>query len=380
MQSLRLACLALFFCLSQFVLVAQNAAPKSGTQPARKQGPPPIVSPELREDRTVTFRLRAPQAKEVSVSGEWGQAKPMTKDAQGVWSVTIGPLAPEIYGYRFTVDGFRTLDPGNANVKPSRSPTTSILEVPGEPALLHEFISVPHGTVHSHTYNSKSLGVLRNLRVYTPPGYEKGGKYPVLYLLHGSGDNDATWTVLGRAHLIIDNLLVQGKVRPMVIVMTDGHAVPPSSAESRGRNTDEFRRDLLTDVIPFIEANYHVKTDRMDRAIVGLSMGGGQSLTIGLNHPELFAWVGGMSSAVFNSESIARRAVSNPTEMNGQLKVLWFACGKSDSLLKANQDFSELLTKNGVKHEFVETEGNHSWPVWRKYLAEFAPLIFTEKK
>jgi enterochelin esterase-like enzyme len=369
-----------FLCLI-FVAFAANAQPaaKTGTTPARRQGPPPITSPEVREDGTVTFRLRAAQAKEVTLSGEWGgQAKAMVKDAQGVWSVTVGALKPEIYGYNFTVDGFRTIDPSNPVVKPARSPSTSILEIPGDPPLLHEFQSVPHGTVHAHWYKSKSLGVRRSLQVYTPPGYDKGGKYPVLYLLHGSGDNDATWVALGRAHLILDNLLVQGRVKPMVVVMTDGHAVSPTP-ETRGRNVEMYEKDLLNDVMPFVEETYHVKTDRMNRAIVGLSMGGGQSLTIGLNHPEIFAWVGGFSSSVPNTETALARPLASPKEMNDRLKLFWFACGKDDFLFQANQEFSARLKAQAVNHQFVVTEGNHSWPVWRKYLAEFAPLLFTKK-
>ena len=215
-----------------------------------------------------------------------------------------------------------------------RSPTTSILEVPGQPPLIHEFQSVPHGTVRHHWYTSKSLGVRRSLHVYTPPGYDQETKtrFSVLYLLHGSGDNDATWAVLGRAHLILDNLLAQGKVKPMIVVMTDGHAYIPhlgggATPNLTSRNVDDFGRDLLEDVLPFIEAEYRTKKERSHRAIAGLSMGGGQSLTVGLNHLELFAWVGGFSTFLRNPETVIAKTLADPKGTNEKLKLLWIACG-----------------------------------------------------
>jgi enterochelin esterase-like enzyme len=295
-----------------------------------------------------------------------------------VWSAIVGPLEPDLFGYSFTVDGLQMLDPANVQVKPMRSPRTSILDVPGDKPLPHDFQEVPHGVVRLHTYRSKGLGVNRGLQVYTPPGYDRSNneRYPTLYLFHGSGDNEGTWTALGRAHLILDNLIAQGKAKPMIIVMTDGHAAPPTP-EGRGRNTELFKRDLLDNVLPLVEANYRVKPERFSRAIIGLSMGGGQSLTIGLNHPELFAWVGGMSSAINAPEQTFAAAFADAKATNAKYKMLWFACGKDDFLLKANQQFDELLTAKGITHTFRLTEGNHSWPVWRRYLVEFAPLLFT---
>lgn len=375
------------------IVQSQNTAP--GEPPAKageakpvstaapRPQPAPVISPEVHPDRRVTFRLRAANAKDVSVSGDWGKDKKvMTRDEEGVWSVTTEPFEPDLYGYSFSVDGIQMLDAGNSLVKPARSPRTSILEVPGSPPRLHEFQPVPHGTVRIHTYQSKSLGKQRGLYVYTPPGYDgANARYPVLYLFHGSGDNDATWTALGRAHLIIDNLLSQRKVKPMVVVMTDGHAAPPApSADARSRNLEYFERDLLQDVMPFVELNYRVRTDRDNRAIVGLSMGGGQSLTIGLNHQELFAWVGGFSSSVPNPETTMAKALADPRATNAKLKLLWIACGKEDFLLKNNEQLAELLKTKGIEHTFQLTEGNHSWPVWRRYLAEFVPLLFSQKQ
>jgi enterochelin esterase family protein len=360
---------------------AEPATPATMRAPAQM----PLVSPEVHADRTVTFRLRAPNASKVTVSGEWpGGEKAMAKDERGTWSVTVGPLKPDLYGYGFSVDGFRTLDPANSSVKPMRSPTTSILDVPGNAPLLHDFTNVPHGTVRSHWYYSKSLDKRRGLCVYTPPEYDRKPdiRYPVLYLFHGSGDNEATWTVLGRANLILDNLIAAGKATPMVIVMTDGHAAfsqPSNSGTPRNRNMEAFQRDLLEDVMPFVEANYRVQTNPQGRAIVGLSMGGGQSLTIGLNHPELFSWVGGFSSAVYQPENTLASALADPKAVNEKFKLIWIGCGKDDFLIQNNRQFSELLTQRGIRHELVITEGNHSWPIWRRYLAQIAPKLFVER-
>ena len=372
--------LALAALLAGQELFAQESKPSTPPPTAaRRPQNPPVISPQVNADRTVTFRVRAAKATEVAVAGEWPQGtKPMTKGDDGVWSVTVGPLEPDLYGYSLVIDGFRTIDPANSQVKPMRSPATSILDVPGATPLDHDFQPVPHGTVRMHTYASKALGRNRGLQVYTPPGYDKSsGKYPVLYLLHGSGDNEATWIALGKAHLITDNLLAQKKAKPMIIVMTDGHAIVPGAA-SNGltNNIAGYEADLLNDVMPFVESNYRVKKGPENRAIIGLSMGGGQSLTIGLKHLELFSWVGGMSSAVRNPEQTIGKTLASASDTNKKLKLLWFACGKDDSLVKSNQDFSELLTKDGIKHTLVVTDGNHSWPVWRRYLVDFLPKIF----
>jgi enterochelin esterase-like enzyme len=360
---------------------AQTEESKPAT-PANK--PQRITSPEILPDNRVSFRLRAPEAKKVSLYGEWdGKTVTMTKE-DVVWSVTVGPLTPALYGYTLVIDGLRTIDPSNPNVKPARSPNTSILEIPSNPPRLDEFQNVPHGTLHLHDYKSKALDVVRHLQVYTPPGYEKSQEsLPALYLFHGSGDNQAGWTAIGRAHYILDNLIAQGKAKPMVIVMTDGHAAssPPGTkiAELLAHNTAAFEGDLLKDVMPFIESNYRVKTDRDSRAICGLSMGGGQALTIGCNHLELFSWIGGFSSAIFEPEKTGGVMLSDGAA-NEKIRLLWVACGKADNLVKQAEKFSELLNEKKIRHDLKITEGNHSWPVWRLYLVDFLPLLFTEKK
>jgi len=359
-----------------------HAADSTNTAP-RRFLPPQPVSPVVQADRTITFRVRAPNATNVTVSGEWPGAKAMTKDDAGNWSATVGPLAPELYSYSFSIDGFQTLDPGNPAVKPGRSPRTSMVEVPGNPPLPHEWnAAIPHGTVREHWYQSKSLGARRSLHVYTPPGYDQSRKdLPVMYLLHGSGDNDATWSALGRANVILDNLIAGKKAKPMIVVMTDGHpyisppGVSPTNATERGRNTKAYERDLIEDVMPFVEANYRTINKRESRAIIGLSMGGGQSLHVGLNHLDRFAWVGGMSASAPETNSIAT-VFADVKATNKKLKLLWIAIGKDDFLLSRNRPLDDALTAAGITHTFKITEGNHSWPVWRKYLAEFAPQVF----
>ena len=355
------------------VLLA-TVAPLSSAEaiaPARNPTrPAPIRSPEVAADRQVTFRLRAPKATSVTVNGQWpdGNAT-MTRGSNDVWSVTVGPVEPGVWEYSFRVDDLTMVDPGNPAIKPMREPRTSILHIPGSPPLVFDFQDVPHGVVRSHTYRSQSLGRLRGLSVYTPPGYDKSrAHYPTLYLQHGSGDNQDTWTVHGKAHWMLDNLIAQRRAQPMIVVMMDGHA----AAEN---NTPMFERDLVEDVMPFIEANYRVKSGPANRAIVGLSMGGGQSLTIGLNHSERFAWVGGFSASVPASEAVAM-ALNDAAGTNKKLKLLWIACGKDDFLLQRNEVFIATLKEKGVRHEWLLTAGNHSWPIWRGYLAEFVPRLF----
>ncbi len=354
----------------------RGATPNLGAYATR---PAPIISPEIGADRTVTFRFRAPKATEVKVSGEWGAGTNLSKDENGVWSATLGPIAPDLYGYSFNVDGVTMLDPANTFVKPMRSSTTSILDVPGEkPAPADRIPGVPRGTMTLHDYDSKSLGKTRRLRVYTPAAYDAKGKtrFPVLYLLHGSGDNEATWTEYGRANVILDNLIAAKKAQPMIVVMTDGHAIIGSSPETRGQNASAFARDFLEDVMPFVESRYRIRAEREHRAIAGLSMGGNQALTIGLNRRDLFAWVVGMSSSIREPEKPLAAFWAEPVSKKTPLRLLWLGIGKDDFLLKENRAFDALLSAKQVPHEYQETIGNHSWPIWRRYLADVAPRLF----
>ncbi len=338
------------------------------------------MSPEVAADRRVTFRLRAPEARAVSVSGQWAKEKiALTKDADGVWSAVTGPVEAGVWEYSLSVDGVTMIDPANPQVKPQRSPRTSILEVPGTPPLVTEFQDVPHGAIHVHQYRSRATGGLRRVHVYTPPGYEKGAtRYPVMFLFHGMGDNDAAWSVHGRAPFIVDNLLAQKKARPMVVVMTDGHPVPleaRSQAEMMTyfkENTPAFQRDLLEEVLPLVERTYRVRTDAGSRAVVGLSMGGHQALTVGLTNPDKFAWVGAFSAAAPGKEELTL----DPKALKGKVRWLWIGCGKEDFLLKRNEAFVAALAEQGIAHEWRLTDGGHSWPIWRQYLAEVVPALF----
>ena len=356
------------------ILTAQTAP----VAPTPKRAPqPPVLSPEILPDQRVTFRIMAPKAAAVTVSGQFQRGPaPMTKDENGLWSVTVGPVPSGVHEYSFNVDGVSMIDPANRAIKPMRAPRTSILEIPGHPPLVHDFQDVPHGKVSLHWYASKSLGRRRPMQVYTPPGYDAnpGTRYPTLYLFHGSGDNEATWVAHGHAHWILDNLIAQRRAQPMIVVMLDGHAVAPGASTDRNANTTAFERDVLEDAMPLVKTHYRTREGSAHHAIIGLSMGGGQSLNIGLKHSDRFAWVGGMSSSVREGAAL----IGDGTALNQKLKLLWFACGKEDGLVTANREFAAALTAKNVRHTYVETEGNHSWPVWRRYLADFAPLIFRD--
>ncbi len=354
---------------------------------ARGQNPPPrpelIVSPVLAEGR-VTFRLRAPQAKEVALRGQWSKAAvPMTRGEDGTWTATVEPAPTGVWEYSYSVDGLNVLDPLNPAIKPQREPQKSILHVPANPPALWDWQDVPHGTVHQHGYASKALGKPRECWVYTPPGYEKTtGKFPLLVLQHGSGDNHRAWVEHGKAHWILDNLIAEKKARPMIVVMIDGHPLgtgPRGDETKRAAAMDAFRRELLEDALPLVESLYRVEMDRSLRAITGLSMGGAQSLTVGLGNLDRFAWVGSFSG-VPPDGAVKDKFLAEPEAANAKLRLLWIKVGKDDFLRQRNEEFIAVLKEKGIRHSWELTEGDHSWPVWRRYLAEFAPLLFSAAK
>lgn len=330
------------------------------------------IWPKVGSDRCVSFQLNAPGAKNVSLEGAFlSEPKAMTRNADGLWSITTDPLKPGIYDYVFNVDGLKIADPVNPFVKVWRRTSRSMVLVPGEPPMFYEQRDVPHGTVHGHRYASESLGVTRGLYVYTPPGYETSPaqRYPVLYLLHGSGDTEDAWTVVGRCNFIADNLQAEGKAKPMIIAMPYGHT--PSSGSDRSA----FGKDLLGDVIPFVQKNYRVKAGRENRAITGLSMGGGQSLRVGLGHTDRFAWIAAFSSSAPSGEELDR-LLAKPDELNAALNLLWVGCGRQDFLFERNQQFLKALESREIEHVTHITEGGHAWPIWRGYLHEVMPLLF----
>jgi enterochelin esterase family protein len=356
------------------------AAPAAATTPAPR--PPPIVSPEIRPDRSVTFRTKAPNAKAVLVRGQWTKDPlALVRDDQGVWSGTSAPIEPGVWEYSLVIDGVAMIDPGNAAIKPMKEPRTSILDLPASPAMPWDFQDIPHGTVHRHEYLSKALGVQRALCVYTPPGYENAptAAYPLLVLQHGSGDNQETWIAHGKAHWILDHLIAAGQARPMVVVMLFGHQPPPAKplpeAEQRRASLEAFRRELFDDALPLVESHYRLKEGREQRAIAGLSMGGGQSLSIGLSSLDRFAWIGAFSAAPPDAGLVAP-ALADAAGTNASLRLLWIAIGKDDFLRAKDEAFEATLKERGIRHDWQLTEGGHSWPVWRRYLAEFLPKLF----
>lgn len=348
--------------------------------------PPPLHSPEVHTDRRVTFRFRAPNAKEVLLSRSGGKHVPMEKDEQGVWSITTDPLDPDIYSYSFFADGVRLIDPYNSQLTPNLLNVTSFVHVPGPPSLPWEINNVPHGEIHHHFYRSEIVGDNRDFYVYTPPGYDSTAKqlYPALYLLHGFSDDASAWTAVGQAHVILDNLIAQGKAKPMLIVMPLGYGAPEIvTREPRSnrpphlnqRNREKFRDALFAEVIPEVERKYRVAKDRTSRAIAGLSMGGAESLFTGLNAVNRFAWIGAFSSGGLNQDFAATFPALD-SKANAQLRLLWIACGTDDGLIQANRKFREWLTSKDVRHIEIETPGAHTWMVWRRNLAEFTPLLF----
>jgi enterochelin esterase-like enzyme len=387
---------------------AQNTTPPSTspppTPPARGPQGPIVVSPEVQPDRRVTFRLLAPQAEAVRLTGGdipgIGPGVALTKGENGVWEVTLGPLGPGAYRYNFNVGGISVIDPRNPGVSESNNNVWSLVYVPGSDIM--DTTNVPHGAVASVTYYSTALSKVRRMHVYTPPGYEAGkDHYPVFYLLHGAGDSDDAWSSVGRAGFILDNLIASKKAKPMIVVMPAGHTRTTGRGLGTGGRpaTDEFVQDFVTDIMPYVEKTYRVQNDRQHRAIAGLSMGGSQTLNIAIPHLDKFAYIGVFSSGLIGAFGPTRpgaatdTAAARPAEprpsweqqnlatldnagLKKGLKVLWFSTGTDDFLLSTTRSTVELLKKHGFTPVYVESSGGHTWINWRNYLSEFAPMLF----
>jgi enterochelin esterase family protein len=360
----------------------------TSAQPGWPKGPV-VVSPEVKSDRKVVFRILAPKAEKVGVfttdiPGGFAP-RAMKKGDNGVWELTIGPIDAGTYRYLFNVDGVLAADPRNQAVSESNGNVWSVVHVPGSDFM--DARNVPHGAVARVTYRSSVLGKDRRMHVYTPPGYESGKeKYPVLYLLHGAGDSDDSWTSVGRANFILDNLIAAKKARPMIIVMPCGHTGPFSFIMPTARPKDggpvgnaRFEEEFLKDMVPFIEKNYRVQTGRSNRAIAGLSMGGFQTLDIAFSRPKDFGYVGVFSSGVVFTKTAdweKKHKEGLGDEAKKELKLLWFATGSKDFLLKQTKETVAMFKKQGFKPVFKETTGSHTWINWQKYLNEFAPQLF----
>ena len=385
---------------------AGQAAP-AGQGRGGGRGGPPIVSPEVHPDKTVTIRFRAPNAKAVELIGEieGKPSYPMTKDeATGVWSVTVGPLPHDVYNYQFRVDavngqgGVIAMDPQNPWIKIGFGgfPSASQFEIPGNGLEFDDAKPVPHGTVRLETYESKTIGGPRTLWIYTPPGYEKStAKLPVFYLLHGSGNIDSSWILTGRANYIMDNLIAEGKAKPMILVNPLGYArvgvgtvpdreqdrtamgrgAPPAPGSPAAQPGGLFGQDLLTDVIPYVEKTYRTLPGADNRALGGLSMGGGQTVQVGFTHPDTFHYL-----VIMSAGSQANPETTYADFFNGgykKIKLLWMGIGKDDNLVGPSaKTLDEALTKANITHTFQVGEGRHEWMVWRHHLHDVAPLLF----
>ena len=406
-------------------LLFQAAALATAQPPAAPQasgrGPaaPQFTSPEVGADRRITFRILAPSAEAVRLAAGdipgVGQTTHLTKGENGVWEVTVGPVAPGAYRYNFNVDAVATIDPRNPATSESNNNVWSLVLVPGSE--LYDTRKVPHGAVSEVTYFSSALGMFRRMHVYTPPGYESGStKYPVFYLLHGAGDSDDAWTSVGRAHAILDNLIADGKAKPMIVVMPAGHTRRAVTGIGGRTGTEEFVKDFTTDVRPYIEKHYRVLNGREHRAIAGLSMGGNHTLQVAIPRLGAYGYVGVYSSGLLGAfpggrggrgaapvapptappvspsapptppappmgvpaaewEAQHAKQLNDPALKKG-LKLFWFATGKDDFLLSTTRDTVALFEKHGFKPVYEETEGGHTWLVWRDYLSRFAPRLF----
>lgn len=393
----------IFLVILAFVFMAFNSFAQQALFGGQQ-----IISPEVKADHTVTFRIMAPAADSVQITGDFlppaklktqwglidvpGTAK-LTKDDKGIWTFTSQPLASDLYSYTVIVDGFKTTDPSNVYIIRDVANVFNVFIVGGGKGDLYQVSKVPHGTVARRWYDSPGNGMPRRMTVYTPAGYETSKeKYPVLYLLHGMGGDEEAWIALGRTSQILDNLIAQGKAKPMIVVMTNGNvaqeAAPGESSlgyvkpnMQMDHTMDGKFEETFPDVIKFVESNYRVKAEKSGRAITGLSMGGYHSLHISRFYPNTFDYVGLFSAAIMSNDKVTSEVYKNfdatlEAQMKNGYKLYWIGIGKADFLYKANEEYRAKLDKMGMKYTYVETEGGHTWTNWRVYLSEFAPLLF----
>ena len=367
-----------------------------------------IKSPEIKSDNSVVFRLFAPNADTVRITGDflptekmktqWGEFDApgkalLKKDEKGVWSFTSGVLKPELYSYSFIIDGFTTTDPNNPFIVRDVASVTNIFIIGGGQADLYKVNDIPHGTVAKRWYDSPGLGMDRRITIYTPFGYETSNeKYPVLYLLHGAGGDEEAWATLGRTAQIMDNLIAQKKVKPMIVVMPNGNviqdAAPGEGHEGfykpvfmAAKTMDGTYEANFMDIIKFVESNYRVIADKANRAVAGLSMGGFHSLHISRYSPNTFDYVGLFSAAILPNQNVSSPVYNDidgtlKKQMDNGFKLYWIAIGNTDFLYQGNTDYRKKLDGMGFKYTYRESDGGHIWRNWRIYLSEFTPLLF----
>jgi enterochelin esterase-like enzyme len=394
---------------------AQTPAGRGGAAAA-----PRVVSPEVLPDKRVTFRLRAPDAAKVLLNGSWekGTNIEMAKDDQGIWSVTVGPLGDQLWAYSFSVNGVKVLDPGNGEYQRDGSRYENLLMISGPASTTWEFKSVPHGAVQAIWYPSDILKKPgRRIYVYTPPDYHTSNiRYPVLYLLHGGGGDEDAWVTMGRANIILDNLIAEGKAKPMIVVMPNGNAgqvvsqgygygpiplaapvtapapppvqaaqqaaagrgaqpAPPAPAAARPAQAYEgsYPHSLVKEIIPFIERNFRTVPNKDNRAIAGLSMGGGHTVSATNNNPGVFGWIAVWSAGGQNTEAFAKQLQA---VKEAGVSHYWIGAGTTDFARQGSQTLFEVAQKVGLNTTYHESPGAHFWFIWRQFLTEFGALIF----
>ena len=372
-------------------------------------GGAPVISPEIHDNNTVTFRLQAPKAVKVQVTGDFLPTQKiktpfgefdgpgvvdLKEGKEGVWEFTTPePLKPELYSYSFIVDDLKIMDPSNVYMIRDVASVTNVFIIGGERADLYKVNDVPHGTVSRIWYNSPTLGMNRRMTVYTPAGYETSGKrYPVFYLLHGMGGDEEAWIALGRTSQILDNLIAQGKAEPMIVVMTNGNAsqeaapgethygmVPPSM--NLPKTMEGSFETAFPEVVKFIDKTYRTKANKQNRAIAGLSMGGYHSLHISKQYPDMFNYVGLFSAAIMPDKKVQSPIYDDfdqklKIQFSKKPALYWIGIGTADFLYQSNTDFRKMLDEKGYKYTYYETGEGHIWKNWRIYLTEFAPQLF----
>ena len=370
--------LAMAFSIAS--LSAQEINPQQGPQ---------FESPVIMDDNRVTFKVHAPKAQTVAINGSWmgwGESLELKKGDEDVWSITVGPLDEYMYHYTFFIDGVSAIDPKNPHALPDGVRYASMLIVPGEASELFEIHEVPHGTLSKVWYDSPSLNLNRRMYVYTPPGYESSKEdYPVFFLLHGGGGDEDAWTSLGRTNYILDNLIAAGKALPMIVVMTNGNAFQTSSLrtapeapeltrENYRQYTGLFEKSLVKDVIPFVEKNYRVRAGKENRAIAGLSMGGGHTVTVTTEYPDVFGYIGVFSAGLREGRTDVEEKFMALKDSG--INLYWVGCGEEDFVMESNKRLLDMLHKTGIEHEYHESKGGHTWANWRDYLCMFAPKLF----
>ncbi len=400
----------MFVALAAAVLSLHPAYSQQAA-PGRTGPPPRPVSPEVHSDHTVTFRLSAPKANEVTLNGSWEGARDikMAKDDNGIWSATVGPLGAQLWGYWYLVDGVKALDPSNGETQRDGSRVDNLLMISGPESDLWDFKDVPHGTIQAVWYASPTLKKeRRRMYIYTPPGYEANQtRYPVLYLLHGGGGDEDAWVTMGRANVILDNLIASGKAKPMIVVMPNGNATqtvsqgyaygptpapqsvqapapPPLQAAGGARGGAPVRppqpypgsypESLVKDVIPFVEKTYRVIPNKDNRAIAGLSMGGGHTLMATNNNPGVFGYIGVFSSGPRTVDEAYEKQLE--AVKAGGVKFYWTGAGTTDMAREGTMNLHSLVEKHGFKTTYKEIPGSHYWFLWRDFLGDFGAILF----